>query len=55
MLVERLMTVAHTDPSCRFKTSQITNGLMFVQLGMGLTLTFNEIGKVCRDEMRREI
>lgn len=31
---------------CRFQTSQITNGLMFVQLGMGLTLTFKEIGKV---------
>ncbi|KAF5839427.1 sodium bile acid symporter family-domain-containing protein [Dunaliella salina] len=29
-----------------FQTSQITNGLMFVQLGMGLTLTFTEIGKV---------
>ncbi len=30
----------------RFQTSQITNGLMFVMLGMGLTLTFKEIGRV---------
>ncbi|GFH20386.1 putative sodium/metabolite cotransporter BASS1, chloroplastic [Haematococcus lacustris] len=29
-----------------FHTSQITNGLMFVMLGMGLTLTFEEIGAV---------
>lgn len=32
--------------SHRFQTSQITNGLMFVMLGMGLTLTFDDIGNV---------
>lgn len=29
-----------------FQSTQITNGLMFVMLGMGLTLTFKEIGSV---------
>ncbi len=31
---------------CRFTTAEITYGLMFVMLGMGLTLTFKEIGNV---------
>jgi predicted Na+-dependent transporter len=41
-----LAAFAHPPLFDWFRTSQITNGLVFVMVGMGLTLTFSQIGGV---------